>query len=120
MTRNKFESADYPMCFVNSVIHEFTTGQTNVFIILRWIFKVKKKRVLKEIRYCLKNESSSKQLIKKFDKFSNDTFDMCIKWLTKKAKILFRVKDQVCKIYKDVFSCGAIYNGETIRNVEVS
>ena len=27
--RNKFKSAGYPMRFVNSVIHEFTTAQTN-------------------------------------------------------------------------------------------
>ena len=29
LIRNKFKSADYPMRFVNSVIHEFTTDQTN-------------------------------------------------------------------------------------------
>ena len=55
------------MCFVNSVIHEFTTTQTNEgieFIIPPWLFKVKKKIVLVEIPYCLKNESSSKQLLK--------------------------------------------------------
>ena len=27
--RNKFKSAGYPMRFLNSVIHEFTTAQTN-------------------------------------------------------------------------------------------
>ena len=77
--------------------------------------------VLVEIPYCLKNESSSKQFIKKFDKVTNDTFDLQIKWLTKKVKTLFRVKDkslhQACKIYKS--SCGGSYIGETIRNVEV-
>ena len=42
-----------------------------------------------------------------FDKFTNDTFDVRIKWLTKKVKTLFRVKDkflhQACKICKDVY-----------------
>ena len=48
---------------------------------------------------------------------------MRIKWITKKVKTLFRVKDkslhQACKIYNGVCSCGKIYIGETIRNVEV-
>ena len=48
---------------------------------------------------------------------------MRIKWLTKKVKTLFKVKDkslhQACKIYKGVCSCGESYIGETIRNVEV-
>ena len=86
-------------------------------------FEVKKKTVLVEIPYCLKDESSSKQYIKKFDKFASDTFDVRIKWLSKKIKILFRAKDkslhQVCKIYKGVCSCSESYISETIRNVEV-
>ena len=77
------------MCFVNSFMHEFTTTQTNEdieFIIPPRLFKVKKKIVLVEIPYCLKKESSSKQFIKKFDKFTNDMFDVRIKWLTKESK----------------------------------
>ena len=114
------------MRFVNSLIHEFTTAQTNevnAFIIPPWLFEVKKKIVLVEMPYCLKYESSSKQFIKRFDKFTNDTFDVRIKWLTKKVKTLFSFKDksvhQACKIYKGIFSCGEGYIGETIRNVEV-
>ena len=79
-------------------------NEDNEFIIPPWLFENKKKIVLVEITYCLKNESSSKQFIKKFD---NDTFDVRIKWLTKKVKTLFRVKDkflhQACKICKDVY-----------------
>ena len=48
---------------------------------------------------------------------------MRIKWLTKKVKTLFRVKDkslhQASKIYKGFCSCGKSYISETIRNVEV-
>ena len=113
------------MHFVNSVIHEFTTAQTNEdieFIIPPWLFEVKKKIVLVEIPYCLKNESSSKQFIKKFDQFTNGMFDVRIKWLTKKVKTLFKVKEKslhrACKIYKGVCSCGESYIGETIKNVE--
>ena len=85
------------MHFVNSIIHEFNTAQTNEdneFIIPTWFFEVKKKIIFVEITYCLKNKSSSKKFIKMFDKFPNDTFDVLIKWLTKKVKTLSRVKDK--------------------------
>ena len=76
-----------------------------------------------KIPYCLKNESSSKQSIKKFDKFTNDTFDAQIKSLTKKVKSMFRVKDkslhQACKTCKGVCSCGENYISEISKNVEV-
>ena len=76
-----------------------------------------------EIPFCLKNKISSKHFIKKFDKFTNNTFDVRIKWLTQKVKNLFRVKDkslhQAYKIYKGICSCGECYIGETARNVEV-
>ena len=126
LIRNKFKSAGYPKPFVNSVILQFTAAQTNEdnkFIMPPWLFEVKKKIVLVEIPYRLKNESSSKQLIKKFDKFTNNMFDVRIKWLTEKVKTLFRVKDkslhQACKIYKGVCSCSENYIGETIRYAEV-
>ena len=97
--------------FFNRVIREFTIAQKsedNEFIIPPWLFEVKKKTVLVKVPYCLKNESSSKQFIKKFDEFTDDTFGVWIKWLTKKVKTLFRVKDkylhQACKIYKGVCS----------------
>ena len=81
---------------------------------------VKKKIVLVEVPYCLKNESSSKQFIKKFDKFTNYTFNVRIKWLAKKIKTLINKSlHQACKIYKGVCSCGEIYIGKTIRNIEV-
>ena len=71
----------------------------------------------------MKNERSFKQFIKKSDKFTIDTFDVQIKWLTKKVKTLFRIKDKslhkACKIYKGACSCGESYIRETIRNIEV-
>ena len=52
-----------------------------------------------------------------------DKIDVEIKWLTKKVKTLFKVKDKSlprrCKTYKGVCSFGESYIGETIRNVEV-
>ena len=85
------------MLFVSSVIHEFTTVQRNEdneFIIPTWLFELNKIIVLAEIPYCFKNESSSKQFIEKFDKFTNDIFDIRIKMINK-VKTLFRVKDEL-------------------------
>ena len=105
----KFESAGYPKRFVNSIIREFNAVKENDesdFIIPPWLFEGKKKVVLVEIPFCLKNEISSKHFIKKFNNFTNNTFDVRIKWLTQKVKNLFRVKDkslhQACKIYKGI------------------
>ena len=102
MIRNKFKLAGYPRRFINNVIHEFTTAQTNEdneFIIPPWLFEVKKNIVPVEIPYRLKNESSSKQFIKKFDKFTNDTFDVWTKWFRFKGKSLHQAR----KIYKGVY-----------------
>ena len=66
LIRNKFKSAGYSVRFIDSVIHDFTTAQTNEdneLIIPPWLFEIKKKIVLVEIPYCLKNKSSSKQFI---------------------------------------------------------
>ena len=124
--RNKFKSAGYPKRFVNSIIREFNAVKENDeidFIIPHWLFEEKKKVVLVEIQFCLKNELSSKHFTKKFDKFTNNTFDVRIKWLIQKVKNLFRIKDksfhQACKIYKGVCSCGANYIDETVKNAEV-
>ena len=125
LIRNKFKSKDYPSHFVNSIIHEFTTAQTNEnneLIIPPWLFEVKKITLVK-IPYGLKNERSSKQFIKKFDKFTNDTIDVQIKWLTRKVKTLIRVKDNLCikpvKFIKVIAHVVRKYIGKTIGNVEV-
>ena len=73
--RNKFESAGYAKRFVNSIIRELNAVKENDesgdFIIPPCLFEEKKKIVLVEIPFCLKNEISSKHFIKKFDKFTN-------------------------------------------------
>ena len=70
----------------------------------------------------MRNEISSKHFIKKFDEFTNNIFDVRIKWLPQKVRNLFRIKDkslhQACKIFKSVCSCGESYIGERVGNVE--
>ena len=85
VVRNKFESAGYPKRFVNSIIREFNAVKENDecdFIIPPWLFEEKKKVILVEILFCLKDEISSKHFVNKSDKFINNTFDVRIKWLT--------------------------------------
>ena len=86
------------------------------------MFEVKKPFLLLEIPYCEQNEIASKRFIKKFHQFTGEKYDIAVKWLTKKVKSLFPLKDRnlhpSCKIYKGICSCGETYIGETIRNVE--
>ena len=62
-------------------------------------------------------------LIKKFNRFTNYKFDVKIKWLTRKIRTLFHLKDKslhpACKIYEGICICGENYIGETKRNVEI-
>ena len=58
------------------------------FIIPQSLFEIQKKVVLVKIPYCPKNEASSKWLIKKLDELTNSLYDIHIKWVTEKVKIL--------------------------------
>ena len=86
------------------------------------MFLAKKPFLLLKIPYREQNEIASKRFLKKFHQFTGDKYDIAVKWLTKKVKSLFPLKDRnlhpSCKIYKGACSCGEIYIGETIRNVE--
>ena len=120
----KYNKAGYPRRFIESVIRDFITplDKNESFIIPPNMFTVNKPFLLLEIPYCEQNELASKRFIKKFHQFTGDKYDIAVKWLTKKVKSLFPLKDRnlhpSCKIYKGVGSCGDTWIGETIRNVE--
>ena len=86
------------------------------------MFALKKPFLLLEISYDEQNEIASKPFIKKFHQFTGDKYDIYVKWLKKKVKSPFPLKDRhfhpSCKIYKGLCLCGEINIGETIRNVE--
>ena len=75
-----------------------------------------------EIPYCELNENASKKFLRKFHEFTDNRYQVLIKWKTKKVKNLFFIKDKnphvSCQIYEGVCSCGVNYIGETERNVE--
>ena len=112
----------YPLRFFNSVINEFQKGKEcgdECFIIPPTLFKITKPF----ISYCELNEIKSKYFLKKFHKFTNNSFRMVITWKTRSMQSLFPLKEKndyiSCVIYKGDCSCGSRYIGETKRNAEV-
>ena len=95
--KKKLLAANLPSRFINSLCNDFLNKKNNHenidFIIPPGFFNVKSPVILTEIPYCDKNEVASKQFIKNFNKFTNDKYDIRIKWLTRKMKTLFKLKD---------------------------
>ena len=124
--KKKFLATNFLSRSINSACNDFLNKENNHenidFIIPLGFFDVKPPVILIEIPYYDKNKIASKQFTKKFNKFANDKCDIRIKWLTRKMKTLFKLKDpyihSACKIYKGVCICGETYIGETIRNVK--
>ena len=122
--KQKFLNADYPYRFINSVINNFQekSDGTDDYIIPPGFFDIPKKVVLVDIPYCPKNEEFSKRFMKKFDVFTDNKYDIRIKWITKKVKQLSKLKSRNAHpsyvIYEGVCSCQESYMGETVRNVE--
>ena len=62
--------------------------------------------------------------MKKFDVFTDNKYDIRIKWITKKVKQLFKLKSRnphpSCVIYEGVCSYQDSCIDETTRNVENS
>ena len=60
--------------------------------------------------------------MKKSDAFTDNKYDIGIKWITKKVKQLSKLKNRnahpSCVIYDSKCSCQESYMGETVRNVE--
>ena len=108
----KFRNADSPPKFLNSVIHQFFTPKNNdSFIIPPDLFEERKPFILVEIPYCEENENASKHFIRKFEAFTNQHYKIAIKWITKKVKLLFKVKSKnlhsSCVIYRGM--CRRVY-----------
>jgi len=78
---------------------------------------------LLEFPYCSENETISKRFLSKFHEFTDQRYKVAIKWITRKVKSLFPLKDKnpypSCQIYEGTCVCGETYVGETKRNVEV-
>ena len=114
---------DYLLHFINSVINEFQKGKEcgdENFIISTSLFEITKPLIFVKIPYCELTEIKSKHFLKKFHKFSSNSFRMVIMLKTSNMRSLFPLKDKSdyksCVMYKGGCSCGSCYIGETKRN----
>ena len=87
------------------------------------LFEITKPFIFIEIPYCELNEIKSKHFLKKFHKFTNNSFRMLIICKTRNIRSLFPLKGKndykLCVIYNWNCSCGSRYIGETKCNAEV-
>ena len=107
---HKYEKADYPKHFINSVITQFQdrSNQSNDdfddYIIPPNSFDIPKSFILIELPFCENNEIKSKHFLKKFHRFTKDHFEVAIKWKTRQVKTLFPLKGKSihpsCVIYR--------------------
>ena len=123
--KQKFTTAKYPVRFVESVIDQFKVKEAEKeekFLIPPFMFEIKKPFILVEIPFCESNEKTVKRLLQKINSFTDDEFEVAVKWKTRKVSSLFNLKCRnphpSCKIYEGTCSCGVKYIGETNRNVE--
>ena len=76
-----------------------------------------------EFPYSSHNELVAKRFLSKFHQFTNQNLEVTIKWITKKVKSLFPLKDKnpylAYQIYKGTCVCDETYIGETIWNVYI-
>jgi len=123
----KYEKAEYPPAFVKSVFRDFTNKKNEIddqqdeLLIPPDFFEIPKQTIFFEIPFCQTNEIASKRFLSKFHEFTNNTYKTSIKWITKKVKNMFTLKDKnpypACQIYEGNCICGVRYIGETVRNV---
>ena len=109
--KEKFQNADYSPKFLNNVINQFLTPKNNgSFIIPPDVKGESKPFILVEIPYCEEKEIASKRFVKKFGTFTNHHYRITIKWITRKAKSLLKIKSKnphpSCVIYIGVNAHG--------------
>ena len=99
--------ADSLMRFINSVGHGFQKGKIcgdESFIIQTSLFEIAQPLIFNQIPYCEVNQIKSKDSLKKFTKFTSNSFRMIITWKTKNIGSFFSLKDKnnykSCVIYK--------------------
>ena len=70
------------------------TEETEDYVIPPGFFDVPKKVVLVDIWNCSKNEEFSKRFMEKFDVYTDNKYDIRIKWITTEVKQLFKLKSR--------------------------
>ena len=91
--------AEYPLAFINSVLRDFNNKtitpvpDEDECIIPPYLFETPKKKIMFEFPYFSQDEIKAKSFLSKFHEFTNNKFETSIKWITKKIKNLFSLKD---------------------------
>ena len=123
----RLDNADYLSPFTKSVIRGYEHKQNkrqqqeDKYSILPNIFLISKESILVEFPYCPQNELVARRFQSKFHQFNNQKFQVTIKWISKKVKTFFSLKDKnpypAWQIYKGTCVFDQIYIGKTIRIV---
>ena len=81
-----------------SVVNEFQKRKEygdESFIIPPSLFEIIKPFIFVDTAYCELNEIKSKHFLKKFHKFTNNSFTMVITWKTRSIRSLFPLKEKI-------------------------
>ena len=93
--------------------NERNKDQQDDFIIPPYLFEEPKLRIVVEFPFCELNEKRVSTFRKKFNYFTNDSYDLNVVWKTKKVRALFDLKNKnlhpSCKIYYGLCSRGEDY-----------
>ena len=123
----KYRKADFPQRYVNSIIRKFyeeqqKTTDPDSFLIPPGLFNEEEDKgfLLVEIPFCEKKELLSKTFLKKFDAYTNSRFRVSIKWLTKKTKTLFPLKDRNTLSAKFMRVCALVVSRTWVKLNEMS
>ena len=92
LIRQMCDNTGYPSPFINSAIRAYEHKQ-NRRQQQEDFFETAKESTLLEFSYCLQNEVVAKRFLSQFHQFTNQKFEVTIKWIIKKIKSLFSLKD---------------------------
>ena len=89
--------ADYPLRCINNVVNEFQKGKEcgdESFIIPPSLLEITKPFRFVEIPYSELNEIKSKHFLKKFHRFTKNSFGIVTMWKTRNIRSLSPLKDK--------------------------
>ena len=93
--KEKYTKADFPKRFINSVVNDFLSiSKDDEMIIPTWLFD-ECSTVQLYLSSSRQNEEYIKIFINKFNKFTNNKFNIKIIWQTRKIKSIFKLNDKV-------------------------
>ena len=119
LIRQKFENATSYILPSETMSISRIKGKTKKMGTLYLLTFLKLRKVLVEFPYCPQTELVAKRFLSKFHQFTNQKFQVTVKWITKKVKNLLSLKDKKFQIYKWTCICEEAYIGERIWNIDI-